>query len=233
MDMSYLYLRGLCYIKDRQINLVNDILLVFVLTRRSDNMSFLLTALTEIVRYILTPRFIVLGGCLISSDALLFSVIGLNPPHLDPFLATRCLPIRSATNAKVKCTYKMSQLVCTQTCNDGFALDDGTRTSSLTCDTYNSWKIGKEFQMCRVSSGTGTGSGNTTPGSGTGTQTRNCHQINSIKDCPSDGDFADCHRCDHFISCAPDGVFLRRCPATTYWDDIAKQCLTQSSTCKP
>ncbi|XP_056010042.1 uncharacterized protein LOC130051686 [Ostrea edulis] len=167
----------------------------------------------------------VFSGSVITSDALLFSIIGLNPPHLDPFLATRCIPLRSATNAKVKCAYKASQLICTQTCNNGFALADGTRTSSLTCDTYNMWKNGMEFQMCRA-----TGGGMVTQPS-TGTQTGNCRQINSVKDCPSDGDFAACNRCDHFISCAPDGAFLRRCPPTTFWDDIAKQCLTKSSTC--
>ena len=43
--------------------------------------------------------------------------------------------------------------ICTQTCNDGYALDDGSRTSSLTCDTYGGWKNGMEFQMCRGSSG--------------------------------------------------------------------------------
>nr|XP_011453907.2 uncharacterized protein LOC105346858 isoform X1 [Crassostrea gigas] len=174
---------------------------------------------------ILLATLTVFGAYVFGSDALLFSVLGLNPPHLDPFLATMCTPIRSAANAKVKCVYKPSQLICTQTCNDGYTLDDGSRTSSLTCDTYNKWKTGEEFQMCR-------GSG-VMPNTGTGTQTRSCHHIHSVKDCPSDGDFADCHRCDHFISCAPDGAFLRRCPLTTYWDDIAKQCLTKSSTCTP
>lgn len=43
--------------------------------------------------------------------------------------------------------------ICTQTCNDGYTLDDGSRTSSLTCDTYNKWKTGEEFQMCRGSGG--------------------------------------------------------------------------------
>lgn len=190
--------------------------------------------------------------------------------------------------------------ICTQTCNDGYALDDGSRTSSLTCDTYGGWKNGMEFQMCRGSSGiihvymfrmsvylsyisfesfhihsfslsltiqflcSGFHGWITifilvrlkltindsklrekniyfvnlqrililsavVPS--TSTQTGNCHHIHSVKDCPSDGDFADCHRCDHFISCAPDGAFLRRCPPTTFWDDIAKQCLLQSSTC--
>nr|XP_022321049.1 uncharacterized protein LOC111123179 [Crassostrea virginica] len=170
---------------------------------------------------ILLVTLTVFGGFVLSTDALLFSVLALNPAHLDPFLATMCIPVESAPNAKVKCTYKPTQLICTQTCNDGYGLDDGSRTSSLTCDTYGGWKNGMEFQMCRGSS--------VVPS--TSTQTGNCHHIHSVKDCPSDGDFADCHRCDHFISCAPDGAFLRRCPPTTFWDDIAKQCLLQSSTC--
>ena len=55
--------------------------------------------------------------------------------------------------------------------------------------------------------------------------------VSSCKDKP-DGDFQSCEGCDVYLSCVNGNIIDKRlCPPSTYWDDNAKSCLYESSTC--
>ncbi|XP_052706720.1 coadhesin-like [Crassostrea angulata] len=69
------------------------------------------------------------------------------------------------------------------------------------------------------------------------TETKNCSKVQCIGSCVSnckhllDGHYQSCETCNGYVTCSNQNFYKRTCPTNLVWDDHAKQCLYNSTTC--